>query len=161
MESNSSLRPAKIRKRGSIRTLVCLAAAGLSAIALACTGAEETTPLVPDSPTPDAVTVSNARTVSPAYQAGKELFGANCAQCHGATATGTDFGPPLVHRLYVPSHHPDFSFQAAVTNGVITHHWFFGDMPPVPGLSEADVDNIICYVRKLQRDGGLPVEVSC
>ncbi|MYC29683.1 MAG: cytochrome c, partial [Chloroflexi bacterium] len=97
----------------------------------------------------------------PTYLAGRELFGANCAQCHGSTATGTDLGPPLVHRLYVPSHHPDFSFQAAVANGVITHHWFFGDMPPVPGLTEADVDNIICYVRTLQRDGGLPVEVSC
>lgn len=61
---------------------------------------------------------------------GARLFAENCARCHGDAAGGTDLGPPLVHRLYEPGHHPDFSFQNAIKNGVISHHWGFGDMPP-------------------------------
>lgn len=86
---------------------------------------------------------------------GDLLFADNCARCHGEKADGTDVGPPLVHRLYEPGHHPDFSFQRAVKNGVIAHHWQFGDMAPVPGLSEEEVTQIIAYVRELQREGGI------
>ena len=88
-------------------------------------------------------------------QDGTQLFANNCARCHGDAADGTDMGPPLVHRLYEPGHHPDFSFQNAVKNGVISHHWEFGDMPPVAGLSEGEVAQIIAHVRGLQRDSGL------
>ena len=86
---------------------------------------------------------------------GAQLFADNCARCHGEMADGTDIGPPLVHRLYEPGHHPDFSFQNAVKNGVISHHWDFGDMAPVPGLSEDEVTQIIAYIRNLQREGGI------
>ena len=86
---------------------------------------------------------------------GGQLFADNCSRCHGEKADGTDIGPPLVHRLYEPGHHPDFSFQNAVKNGVISHHWDFGDMAPVPGLSEDEVAQIIAYVRGLQREGGI------
>ena len=86
---------------------------------------------------------------------GTQLFADNCARCHGEMAEGTTVGPPLVHRLYEPGHHPDFSFQSAVKNGVISHHWEFGDMPPVAGLSEDEVTEIIAYVRDLQREGGI------
>ena len=86
---------------------------------------------------------------------GGQLFADNCARCHGDAADGTDLGPPLVHRLYEPGHHPDFSFQNAVKNGVISHHWEFGDMPPVAGLSDSEVTQIIAYIRDLQREGGI------
>ena len=86
---------------------------------------------------------------------GAQLFADNCARCHGDAADGTNMGPPLVHRLYEPGHHPDFSFQNAVKNGVISHHWEFGDMPPVAGLTEDEVTQIIAYVRDLQREGGI------
>ncbi len=86
---------------------------------------------------------------------GELLFADNCARCHGDAADGTNMGPPLVHRLYEPGHHPDFSFQNAVKNGVISHHWEFGDMPPVAGLSESEVTQIIAYIRDLQREGGI------
>lgn len=39
---------------------------------------------------------------------GRDLFDANCAACHGENATGSDKGPPLIHRIYEPSHHGDF-----------------------------------------------------
>ncbi len=91
----------------------------------------------------------------PQAQPGMTAFNANCAVCHGANAAGTNQGPPLVHRVYEPNHHQDFAFRNAVRNGVPSHHWQFGDMLPVPGLSDEEVDSIICYVRELQRDEGI------
>ena len=88
-------------------------------------------------------------------QQGEAVFEANCAVCHGQGAVGTDQGPPLVHEVYEPSHHPDESFRNAVTQGVQPHHWQFGPMPPVPGLQGEDVDAVIAYVRSLQRDAGI------
>lgn len=86
---------------------------------------------------------------------GQQVFEANCATCHGVEGDGTDTGPPLVHEVYEPSHHPDESFHAAVRNGVVPHHWEFGPMPAFPGVSEDEVDDVIAYVRQLQRDAGI------
>ena len=88
-------------------------------------------------------------------QAGARLFASNCALCHGANATGTDRGPPLVHKVYEPGHHPDGAFYRAVNQGVVSHHWSFGNMPPVPGVSQRSVTKIVAYVRELQRANGI------
>ena len=93
--------------------------------------------------------------VAEAARRGEELFNANCSACHGVGAVGTSIGPPLTHRFYHPGHHPDFSIRDAVSRGVMQHHWFFGDMAPVPGLSADDVEKVICYVRQKQRAEGL------
>jgi mono/diheme cytochrome c family protein len=87
--------------------------------------------------------------------AGEALFNANCSKCHGLRGTGTDKGPPLVHRIYHPNHHSDLSFHWAVQRGVVAHHWRFGNMPPIKGLTEQDVDLIIKYVRNLQKEAGI------
>lgn len=86
---------------------------------------------------------------------GKALFDKTCATCHGKNAAGGETGPPLVHRIYEPSHHADGSFYLAVRNGVRAHHWRFGDMPPQPDVSNDDVTKIIAYVRALQRANGI------
>lgn len=39
-------------------------------------------------------------------QEGEALFNSNCASCHGRDAAGqADVAPPLVHKIYDPSHH--------------------------------------------------------
>ena len=86
---------------------------------------------------------------------GEQLFAASCAQCHGANAAGSDNGPPLVHRIYEPNHHGDRAFYRAVQQGVRAHHWQFGDMAPVPAVSEEDVGLIVRYVRELQQANGI------
>lgn len=86
---------------------------------------------------------------------GIELFAANCAGCHGADALGSDRGPPLIHRIYEPSHHSDLAFYRAIALGVHQHHWEFGDMAPVPGLSGEDAAHIIAWVRREQRAAGI------
>ncbi len=86
---------------------------------------------------------------------GAAIFERRCAGCHGREAKGTDKGPPLVHKIYEPSHHADMAFYLAVRQGVKSHHWPFGDMPPVTGVSDEEVAQIIAYVRGLQRAAGI------
>ncbi|WP_159683024.1 c-type cytochrome [Cognatazoarcus halotolerans] len=86
---------------------------------------------------------------------GQALFAKNCASCHGADLAGSDEGPPLLHRIYEPSHHSDMAFQMAVRNGSRAHHWNFGDMKPVAGLTPDDVAHITAYVRMQQRKAGI------
>ena len=89
------------------------------------------------------------------YQAGERSFDTYCSGCHGVRAVGTDRGPPFVHRIYEPSHHGDQAFYRAVAFGVRAHHWGFGDMPPVSGISRDEVTGIISYIRWLQRESGI------
>ncbi|MGH7231326.1 MAG: c-type cytochrome [Nitrospiraceae bacterium] len=91
----------------------------------------------------------------PDVQQGEAKFNAQCARCHGERATGTAQGPPLVHKIYEPNHHGDFAFQRAAANGVRAHHWKFGDMPKIEGVTPSDVEQIIAYVRWLQRQAGI------
>ena len=86
---------------------------------------------------------------------GKALFDGNCAACHGMNAAGSDQGPPLVHRIYEPSHHGDMAFVLSVRQGVRAHHWRFGNMPAVAGVTDENVTQITAYVRALQRANGI------
>ena len=94
--------------------------------------------------------------LSGAALVGKSTFDQNCAACHGDNAAGRDgLGPPLVHRIYEPGHHGDPAFFLAVHNGVRAHHWRFGNMPPVDGVGDEQIETIIAYVRTLQRANGI------
>lgn len=93
--------------------------------------------------------------LSPEATVGMTAFETYCFECHGKNAAGTDKGPPLVHPVYRPAHHGDFSFVRAVTNGVPQHHWLFGSMPPQPQVSRQEIDHIIVYLRELQRANGI------
>jgi mono/diheme cytochrome c family protein len=86
---------------------------------------------------------------------GAELYQQRCATCHGSDLRGTDGGPSLLSIVYEPGHHPDASFRTAITSGSPQHHWGFGDMPPMgQGLSDAEIDAIIAYVRSVQQSEG-------
>ena len=69
-------------------------------------------------------------------QVGEAKFTATCAACHG-------------------NHHADMAFQRAAENGVRAHHWEFGNMPKIEGVTSGDVEHIIRYVRWLQREAGI------
>ncbi len=98
---------------------------------------------------------SEVPAASTAAMPGEAIFNQKCALCHGAQAVGSPQGPPLVHVYYEPGHHSDMAFVLAVRRGVRAHHWSFGNMPPVPGLSDADVRAVVDYVRALQRANGI------
>jgi mono/diheme cytochrome c family protein len=88
-------------------------------------------------------------------RAGREAFNRLCSTCHGASASGSATGPPLVHRIYGPGHHADAAFTLAAQRGVRAHHWRFGDMPPVPSARLEEIGLIVRYVRELQRANGI------
>jgi mono/diheme cytochrome c family protein len=93
--------------------------------------------------------------LSQAALAGKKAFDTSCAQCHGPNAAGGAQGPPLVHDIYNPGHHADAAFVIATKRGTRQHHWKFGNMPPVPGVSNREIAAIIRYVRELQQANGI------
>ena len=102
------------------------------------------------------VQVTVPETLTPEAQLGQRFFEAKCAACHGKNAAGVEgSGPPLVHRFYVPGHHADEAIFRAPALGVRSHHWNFGDMPPVKGITRAEVASIITYLRELQRANGI------
>jgi len=101
---------------------------------------------------PDVVVADLSQTA----REGESLFNRSCAACHGVNAAGKDgHGPPLVHKIYEPGHHGDAAFRLAARNGARAHHWNFGDMPPVEGVTDTDIDRIVLYVRELQRANGV------
>ena len=86
---------------------------------------------------------------------GQEKFNSSCSRCHGLHGKGTNHGPPLVHKIYEPNHHGDVAFHRAAAQGVRAHHWKFGNMPKIDGVTPEDVTEIIQYVRWLQRQAGI------
>lgn len=86
---------------------------------------------------------------------GAALYTKYCVECHGENAAGSDKGPPLIHKYYEPNHHTDQAFMVATLHGARQHHWTFGNMKPVEGITETEVIKIITYVRAMQRANGI------
>lgn len=140
--------------------LLLALAAGVAAYALYPSGkatrqaAAEGAP--PSAPGAAIVQVALPAQLTSEAQMGQRAYEAACAACHGLNGAGQDgVAPPLVHIIYEPNHHGDESFQRAVALGVQSHHWDFGNMAPVPGLTRADVATIVNYIRELQRENGI------
>ncbi|NSY37702.1 cytochrome c [Leisingera sp. ANG59] len=143
------------------KILAILAAAAVAAAAAyfvySSAGGNDATPqrAVPEPGAPLAE-VQLPPDLSEAAKIGKRAFDAVCADCHGDNAAGRNgMGPPLVHKIYEPSHHGDAAFLLAVRNGVRAHHWDFGSMPAQQGLTDGDVKGITQYVRELQKANGI------
>ncbi len=102
------------------------------------------------------VAVNLPTTLGEKERIGKTAYEAVCSACHGANGQGRkDIAPPLIHKIYEPSHHGDMAFVLAAKNGVPSHHWNFGNMPAVEGVTQADVLNVVAYIRLLQRENGI------
>lgn len=110
----------------------------LSACAAPGNGGDATLP----APDPDLVAT------------GAELHATSCASCHGVDLRGTERGPSHLSEIYEPNHHADAAFLLAVRRGVAPHHWSFGPMPVIEGLSDEEVEAIVAFVREAQRREG-------
>lgn len=82
---------------------------------------------------------------------GQLLYEKYCGSCHGIALDGSNQGPPLLHPFYKPSHHGDESVYRAMLQGVKQHHWEFGDMPPVQGMTPKKAERVISYLRFYQK----------
>lgn len=99
--------------------------------------------------------VPKAGEVPSQYKDGEAAFNRFCSACHGPGAAGTSKGPSFINKIYEPGHHGDPSFIRAARMGVRAHHWKFGDMPKIEGVTDGDLEQIISYVRWLQRQAGI------
>lgn len=89
-------------------------------------------------------------------KAGETFYNASCAACHGVNVTGQDgIAPSFIDPIYQPNFHSDGAFYVAVQSGVRAHHWTFGSMPVIEGVSRDDVAAIVAYVRAVQRENGI------
>jgi len=93
--------------------------------------------------------------MTPSLNLGKMNYEAYCASCHGKTAAGTDRGPTFISKIYHPGHHGDGAFFIAAKRGVRAHHWRFGNMPPVKGVNDTQIQSILLYVRAVQQLNGV------
>ncbi len=85
---------------------------------------------------------------------GAVVYAAQCASCHGADLRGTDKGPSQLSIVYEPNHHGDNAYRSAIANGAPQHHWEFGNMPAIEGLTAEQVEDVIAYVRSEQERNG-------
>jgi len=111
----------------------------------------------PDARTSDEPMVKVALPTLTAEQTkGETLFNQKCAVCHAKNAAGQQgVAPPLIYKIYQPRHHADIAFVLAAKNGVRSHHWTFGNMPPIKGITDDEVRSIVSYIRALQRKNGI------
>ena len=121
--------------RASLRVAVTIMALVLGLAACGSEATNETTPAADGSRERDGATV----------------YADACASCHGADLGGTDKGPSMLSIVYEPNHHSDESFRRAIAVGSPEHHWTFGDMKPVEGLTAAEVTGVIEFVRSEQQ----------
>lgn len=131
-------------------------------LAAACAGEDPETPTAtPSPPAPSTSTPTAEPTPTGTPETGfsgtdgRSLYGQACAVCHGQSLEGTNAGPTFLNRIYAPGHHADISFIFAVERGVRAHHWNFGNMAPVEGLTHEQVLAIIAFIREQQRAVGI------
>ena len=100
------------------------------------------------------VLLTGSAFVAPAMAAsakdGEAVFTAKCKTCHGADGAGNPAIAKMMNVALKPlgsaevQAKPDAELKGAVTNGV-------GKMKPIAGVSPADADNVIAYVRSLKK----------
>jgi mono/diheme cytochrome c family protein len=76
---------------------------------------------------------------------GEPVYTAKCKNCHGADGTGN----PAIAKMMNVTMKPlgassDADIKAAITNGT-------GKMKPIAGISPADIDNVVAYVKTLKK----------
>ena len=127
-------------------TCVIAAACGADADEVGDTSAAE--PI----PTQAADVITPASTAAElAIPDGAEVYQQYCAECHGVGLRGTDEGPSQLSIIYEPNHHGDYAYRVAIREGTREHHWWFGDMPPVEGISDLEIEKVISFIRAEQQ----------
>jgi len=85
---------------------------------------------------------------------GASVYTQNCASCHGTDLRGTDRGPSQLSIVYEPNHHSDDAYRAAIRNGAPQHHWTFGNMPAIQGITDDEIELVIEFIREQQETFG-------
>ncbi len=82
---------------------------------------------------------------------GAGLYRANCSACHGDALAGTSLGPSLLDERYQVDQLSDAEIRQAIRTGVEPTTDEFGAMPGNAILRDAQVNEIVTFVRSQQR----------
>ena len=115
--------------------VVAMAVVAMAVVAVACGGSGGSSP-----------TASSAD--------GRQIYAAKCAECHGANLEGTSRGPSHLSRVYEPGAPLGREFPPGHQAGLAPAPLELRPMAPVAGLSDADVNAVIAFVRAQQRERG-------
>ncbi len=84
---------------------------------------------------------------------GRTIYASRCSGCHGSNGGGGELGPSIVSR--VPAR-TDEELTTVIRQGLLT-----AGMPASPGLSDAEVRELISFLRTLRpREGSGPVRTK-
>lgn len=106
---------------------------------------------VPASATGTAPPPPTSTAAALAVPGGAAAYQQYCAECHGFDLRGTDKGPSQLSIIYEPNHHSDYAYRVAIREGTREHHWWFGDMPPVEGITDLEIEKVISFIRAEQQ----------
>ena len=102
--------------------------------------------------TPFAVLLASSAAAQPS-DPGRVVYASRCAGCHGSHGDGGELGPSIVSR--VPAR-TDEELTIVIRQGLPT-----AGMPASPGLSDAEVGDVIRFLRTLRpREGSGPVRTK-
>ena len=90
--------------------------------------------------------VSEARITAASPEAGREIYEARCAACHGAGAQGTARGPGLLGPALGTAMGRE-AMRTAIRTGVAEPAADFPPMAGSPDLSESEIGAVIRYLR--------------
>ena len=96
-----------------------------------------------------------ARTSSAMMEQGRTAFARHCASCHGRMAKGTSHGPGLLGKAFGASVMPDEAIRSAVLSGAPTENAAYCPMGASPKIAPGELDEIIGFLRELQRLRGM------
>ena len=112
-------------------------------------------PVQPNHSRPWRTSLLSARSsvppqMSSAAGRGAGLYRANCSACHGDSLAGTSLGPSLLDDRYQADQLSDDAIRLAIRTGVEPTTDEFGAMPGNAMLRDAQIDEIISFVRSQQ-----------
>ncbi len=94
-------------------------------------------------------------TSSALMEQGRSAFARHCASSHGRLAGGTTSGPGLLGAPFGLSAMPDEAIRSAVLEGVPPRNDAYRPMGPSPEIAPGELDDIIAFLRELQRLQGV------
>ena len=77
---------------------------------------------------------------------GRQVFARSCANCHGTSGGGGEFGPSIVTRIPLRN---DADLEALIREGVLG-----AGMPAFPNLSKAESGDLMAFLRTLKPRAG-------
>lgn len=140
-------------RRGRLRALAVGLVAFAFAVACGADAGDAGDSLAAEpAPTSSTAAPPSASTAAaPVVPDGAAVYQQYCAECHGVDLRGTDKGPSQLSIVYEPNHHGDYAYRVAIREGTREHHWWFGDMPPVEGMTDLEIEEVISFIRAEQQ----------